>query len=213
MTSGEGGCVVTNSPSIYERSIRFHDLSMVRPFHKKILGEPAMQLPGINYRTNEMCGAVLLGQLSKLDDMLNRHRRNHRYMRERIQELPGIQLRRSHDPEGEVGGSIDLLLPDTKTRDRFLAAMRAENVSMVRPSAAYPIAVEPYIVNKAAPHPAWPSFNTPRGKAIRYGAECCPKTIAIHNRAASLIVGPKYTESDLKDIVGAITKVHRALRV
>src|SRR5438067_1202627 len=213
MTSGEGGCVITNDPAMYERAIRFHDLSMVRPIHEKILGQPSMQMPGINYRMNEMCGAVLLGQLPKLDDMINRHRRNHRYVRERIQELSGIKMRHSHDQDGEVGWTIDLLLPDKKTRDRFLAAMRAENVSMVPPSAAYPIAVDPYIVNKAAPHPAWPTFNTPRGKASRYGAECCPKTIAIHDRAASFTIGPKYAESDLKDIVAAITKVHRALRV
>jgi dTDP-4-amino-4,6-dideoxygalactose transaminase len=62
-----------------------------------------------------------------------------------------------------------------------------------------------------APHPAWPSFNSPRGKEIRYGAQCCPRTLDIYDRAATITIGPKYTEKDLKDIVAALTKVHQSV--
>jgi dTDP-4-amino-4,6-dideoxygalactose transaminase len=130
---------------------------------------------------------------------------------DRIQDLPGIHLRPSRDPEGDLGWTIAVLLPDRKTRNRFVAAMNAENVEMSAPSGSIPLPREPYIANKAAPHPAWPSFNSPRGREIQYGAQCCPQTIAIFDRAAQLTIGPKYTESDLKDIVAAITKVYRAV--
>ena len=69
----------------------------------------------------------------------------------------------------------------------------------------------PYIANKIAPHPQWPSFTTPEGKAIRYGAECCPFTADIFSRTANINIGPKYSEADLKDIVTGIRKVHAAL--
>jgi dTDP-4-amino-4,6-dideoxygalactose transaminase len=46
---------------------------------------------------------------------------------------------------------------------------------------------------------------------MRYGAECCPRTVDIWNRSATLSVGPKYSDDDLRDIVSAITKVHAAL--
>jgi hypothetical protein len=69
----------------------------------------------------------------------------------------------------------------------------------------------PYIVNKAAPHPAWPTFNSKRGREIKYGEECCPRTLEICNRTATLTIGPKFSEADLNDAVTAITKVHNAI--
>jgi len=68
-----------------------------------------------------------------------------------------------------------------------------------------------YIEDKVAPHPQWPSFNTPRGKAMQYGAACCPRSIDLKNRYASLYIGPKWTDADLDDVVAAVTKVHKAL--
>jgi 8-amino-3,8-dideoxy-alpha-D-manno-octulosonate transaminase len=212
ITAGEGGAVVTSDPQIYERATRFHDLGMLRPYHQKILGTPAMPyFVGVNYRMNEMTGAVMRGQLRKLDNILARHQRNARYVKDAIRSLPGIKLRHTHDAEGETGWTVDLLLPDRKTRDRFITAMSAENVPMTLPTAATPLPPSPYIENKCVPHPAWPTFNSPRGKAIQYGAQSCPRTMDIYGRAATLTIGPKYTEGDLKDIVAAITKVHRAL--
>jgi 8-amino-3,8-dideoxy-alpha-D-manno-octulosonate transaminase len=212
ITAGEGGAVVTNDPLLYERAIRFHDLGSVRPVHAALLGKPQMPFfPGINYRMNEMTGAVMRGQLRKLDTIRGRLQSNSRFVKDKIKDLPGIHLRRENDSQGETGWTIDVLLPNKNTRDRFIAAMRAENVPMGAPSAATPLPPFPYIEQKAAPHPAWPTFNSPRGKAIRYGAGCCPRTVDIFNRAATLTMGPKYSESDLNDIVVAFTKVHGAV--
>src|SRR5687768_8493274 len=36
MTSGEGGMVACNDPTLYERSVRFHDLGQMRPYHAAI---------------------------------------------------------------------------------------------------------------------------------------------------------------------------------
>ena len=79
------------------------------------------------------------------------------------------------------------------------------------PSGASPLPSLPYIASKAAPHPAWPTFNSPRGKEIVYGPTCCPRTTEIFNRAATLTIGPKYTNRDLDDAVAAITKANRAV--
>lgn len=212
ITAGEGGALVTNDAQMYERAVRFHDLGLMRPYHKAILGEPKMPyFMGINYRMNEMTAAVMRGQLRKADVIVGSHRRNSSYLRERLAKLPGLQYRRGNDPAGETGWTIDFLLPDKTTRDRFIKAVNAENIAMSPPSAATPLPAFPYIENKMAPHPLWPSFNTPRGKEMRYGAQCCPKTQSIYERAATLTVGPKYTDNDLDDIVAAITKVHRAM--
>jgi 8-amino-3,8-dideoxy-alpha-D-manno-octulosonate transaminase len=214
ITAGEGGALVTNDPLLYERAVRFHDLGLLRPPIKALLGKAAMAgFLGTNYRMNEMTGAVMRAQLRKLDTILDCHRRHARIVKEGIRNLPGIKLRTSHDPEGEIGITVALLLPSKGLRDKFVAAMGAENVPMSAPSGSTPLPREWYIENKVAPHPAWPTFNSPRGKAIQYGAECCPRTIDIFERAATVTIGPKYSEHDLTDIVTAITKVYNALLV
>jgi len=213
ITAGEGGAVVTNDPLLYERAVRFHDLGLLRPPSKAALGTPQMAaFLGTNYRMNEMTGAVMRAQLSKLETILAAHRQRACYVKDRIKSLPGIQMRASHDPDGDIGIAVAILLPTKDLRDKFTGAMEAENVPMWAPSGSVPLPREPYVANKIAPHPAWPTFNTARGKAIQYGAECCPRTIDIFERTAVLTIGPKYSDDDLNDIVAAITKVHQALR-
>ena len=68
-----------------------------------------------------------------------------------------------------------------------------------------------YIKERVVPHPQWPSFNTPRGKAMQYGAACCPRSIDMKDRYASLYIGPKWTDADLDDVAAAVTKVHEGL--
>jgi 8-amino-3,8-dideoxy-alpha-D-manno-octulosonate transaminase len=226
MTSGEGGGVITNDPALYERAIRFHDLGGVRPTFRSVLG--ITQYPrgesgtegdrggetmlGLNYRMNEETGAVLCAQLRKVETALANHRRMHRYVTEKIKDLPGIKLRPSNDAEGEIGISLDLLLPTRDRRDQFIKAMTAENVPMgVGILGTRNLPTMGYIEDKVAPHPQWPSFNTPRGKAMQYGAAYCPRSIDLKNRYASLYIGPKWTDADLDDVVAAVTKVHQAL--
>jgi 8-amino-3,8-dideoxy-alpha-D-manno-octulosonate transaminase len=218
ITAGEGGAVVTNDPLLYERAIRFHDLGLIRRVHQKALGMPPapVLLPafaGINYRMNEMTGAVMRGQVRKLETTLAQLRRSGRFVSRRLEEVRGLKLRVSHDPKGEIGWTIGFLLPDKQIRNRFVAAVEAENVPIRSPSSAEVLPPLPYVANKVAPHPAWPSFNSPRGKEIRYGAECCPRTLDIFGRAAKLTISQSWTEGDLNDIVAAITKVHRAVVV
>jgi len=124
--------------------------------------------------------------------------------------VPGLKLRVSHDPDWRNRVDARILLPNRKMRDRFVAAVEAEISRWVRPSSAEVLPPLPYVANKAVPHPAWPTFNSPR-KSDRYGAECCPRTMDIFGRSAKLTIGRTWTESDLKDIVTAITKVHRAV--
>jgi len=213
ITAGEGGAVVTNDPLLFERATRFHDLGMLRPGHQAVLGKtnPPWTLIGTNYRMNEMTGGVMRAQLRKLDALLSACRRNARTVREQIQNLPGFKLRRLPDPDGDIGIAVYPVLETKELRDKFVAALRAENVPASTPPGSPVLPAVPYIEQKIVPHPEWPSFHSPRGKAIRYGAGCCARTLDTFRRALYMQIGPKYDESDVRDIVTAFRKVHRAL--
>jgi 8-amino-3,8-dideoxy-alpha-D-manno-octulosonate transaminase len=212
ITAGEGGAVVTSDPTLFERAIRFHDVSAIRsPYQENLKGGVLAGFAACNFRMNEFTGAVLKGQVQKLETICSRLRANARKVREGIADLPGLRMRKLPDPEGDLGATIFLDHGTRQRRDKFVRALRAEGISASGPGGSVILPIDPRIEKKATVHPDWPSFNTPQGKAIRYGAECCPRTIDIIGRMGGVLMDPSYTDDDLKDIIQAIRKVYMAL--
>jgi 8-amino-3,8-dideoxy-alpha-D-manno-octulosonate transaminase len=212
ISSGEGGAVVTSDPLLFERASRYHDLGILRPPHEAILGGAQLKgMIGSQYRMSEFTGAVLLAQLRKLDTIIDALRGHARRVYEGIADLPDVHLRRDTDPAGDIGTNILLGFPSEAQRNRFMTAMRAENVPAGTAPGGAIIPIQPYAENKLTSHPNWPSFASERGRSIRYGAECCPRTIAIHRRFAGVRLDPKYSSGDTSDIVAAIRKVYPAV--
>ena len=77
MTSGEGGCVVTNDSRLYKRAFACHD--------------------------NELRGAILRVQLSKLPRIVAKMRSSKYRIRQALENLPQIKLRRIVDIDGDTG--------------------------------------------------------------------------------------------------------------
>jgi 8-amino-3,8-dideoxy-alpha-D-manno-octulosonate transaminase len=206
ITAGEGGAVVTNDPYLFERATRFHDVSVRRDFPAKL-----HWMPGLNYRMNEFTGGVLLAQVRKLDTIIGAVRANARRVYDGIRDLPGLHLRRLPDPEGELGTGVFLGFKTKEERQRYADAMKAENVPVASPGGSVILPIVPEIEGKITVTPNWPSFTSPRGKAIRYGKECCPRTIDILSRFAGVMMSPKFTKQDMDDATAAIRKVYGAM--
>jgi 8-amino-3,8-dideoxy-alpha-D-manno-octulosonate transaminase len=212
ITSGEGGAVTTDDPVLFERACRFHDLGPLRPqLEKELGGTKVAAFAGANFRMSEFTGAVLLAQLPKLDTIVAALRANGRRVYAGLRDLPNPHFRQVPDPDGELVQRVYLEFPAKQVRDRYTEAMKAENVPAGAPSGSVILPIDPMVENKATAHPAWASFTTPRGRAIRYGAEACPRTIDIINRFASVWIDPKFTEQDTRDIAAAINKVYPAI--
>ena len=165
-------------------------------------------MPGLNYRMNEFTGGVLLAQLRKLDTIIGDVRRNARRVYGGIRDVPGVRLRQLPDREGELGTGIFLGFRSSDERQRYADAMKAEGVPVAGPAGSVILPVVPEIEQKVTVTPRWPSFASERGQSIRYGRECCPRTLDILSRFAGVMMGPKYTERDTEDAVTAIRKVY-----
>jgi len=213
ITAGEGGAVTTSDPALYERAFRFHDVGSVgRAFNKSIGNGVLAAFASCNFRMNEFTGAVLHGQLQKLETICTPLRANAKKVREGIADLPGLKMRKSADVAGDLGSVIFFDWGTRERRDRFLRAMRAEGISAGGPGGSVILPADSRIAKKATIHPDWPSFNSPQGKAIQYGAESCPRTIDIINRFGGVMMGPRYDDGDVKDIIKAVRKVYLAMR-
>jgi 8-amino-3,8-dideoxy-alpha-D-manno-octulosonate transaminase len=204
ITAGEGGAVVTGDPLLFERACRFHDVGGMR----RDIPPKLSLVPGLNYRMNEFTGGVLLAQIRKLDTIIGAVRANAGRVYDGVRDLPGVRFRRLPDPAGEIGTGVFIGFRTSDQRERYAAAMKAENVPVASPGGSVVLPAVPEIEKKVTITPAWPSFNSARGKSIRYGKESCPRTIDILGRFAGLMIGPKYSPADCADAVTAIRKVY-----
>ncbi len=212
ITAGEGGAVVTNDPAIFERAARFHDLGQLRKGHQAMLGQSPhfAQLLGGQFRMSEFTGAVLGAQLRKLDRIVADFRDKTDRVTKGLQDLPGIQFRKSNDPAGSVGSAVYFRTASKAQRDHFIRALEAENVPAMMMEGSVILPIVPYVEQKQNPNMdgSWPSFSSPSAKALKYGAACCPRTVEIYDRYVGVQMDPQYSDQDVADIIAAVRKVY-----
>ncbi len=101
ITTGDGGIVITNDQELYERAFGIHDQG-----HKPMragLEVGNRSILGLNFRVNEILGALALAQLRKLDNITSTLRAKKRKLKALIGDAVGFRFRTLHDPEGECG--------------------------------------------------------------------------------------------------------------
>ncbi|MCF8131390.1 MAG: DegT/DnrJ/EryC1/StrS family aminotransferase [Deltaproteobacteria bacterium] len=122
ITTGEGGMVITDDEDLYNRVAEFSDHGHM---HVKDLprGLDPRRKRGLNYRMNELAGAVGLAQLAKLDGILEKQKENKKKIKEQIKDVTGLTFREFSDEKGSQGDTLILRLPSKEK-----AAMLALNL-------------------------------------------------------------------------------------
>jgi len=88
ITAGDGGIVATNNDEFYVRARDFHDKYYDRTGRSS--DRSAVARIGINYRMNEVTGAVALAQTRKLPGILERRRKSASRLVELIEDIEGV---------------------------------------------------------------------------------------------------------------------------
>lgn len=129
MTSGEGGCVVTNDPRLYARAFACHDLGYARNASGRLVfDDPDLCLWGKGCRMDELRAAVLRVQLSKLPAITGAMRRSKYRIRQALASFPQVQLRRVLDPVGDTSCFLITTYRDPATALRVNEALRSEGI-------------------------------------------------------------------------------------
>lgn len=212
ITAGEGGAVVTSDPVIYERAARFHDMGTIRNlFTDRTGGSRVQTFAGENFRMNEFTGAVLGAQLAKMDTMIARMRGNAEAVYDGIRDLDGIRLRTRPDPEGDIGYGVYFEMKDKVARDRCIQELRKRKVPASTLTGSVLLPIEESVMNKRTRHPVWPSFNSPEGRAIRYGSDSCRQTLDVFDRFVQVRIGANYTQQINGYLIDAIRRTCTAV--
>ena len=116
ISTGDGGAVVTKDENLYERAFGFHDQGH-KPSRMGVeVGNRS--IIGMNMRMNEVTGAIALGQIRKLPDILTTLRTKKARLKAQLQDIEGLSFRTINDEE-ECATLLTLLLPDKATADKL----------------------------------------------------------------------------------------------
>lgn len=187
ITAGEGGAVVTDDPVLHDRAVRLHD-------HGNHRGNEGAGVPfiGEGFRVGELTAAILLAQLGRLDDILSRMRIAKRWLVEHLADVPGLQLTRIPDPEGDAGVSLTFLTESVERTSRVVDALNAEGIRVLRQYGGKLLYMQPVIRSaNLQPEPL------------------CPVSTDLVGRCVFLGLTTTFTKRDLHDIVTAMRKVMR----
>lgn len=126
INSGDGGLVVTNDKSLYERAFGVHDQG-----HKPSrLGVEvgARSVLGLNFRINEITAAVALAQLKKLDYIVSTLRAKKSKLKALISKANGFKFRVLNDPDGDAATLCTVIFETKKLAAKISLALGSKTI-------------------------------------------------------------------------------------
>lgn len=147
LNSGEGGAVLTNSDEIAEKAYAFHNNGRGKGVGSYTFSYRAQ---GSNERMTEFQGALLLAQMTRLEEQSRTREQNAAYLTKMLNEIPGIQVAKTY--AGCTRNAYHLFMFRYRKeafadapRSAFLKALSAEGIPC---SGGYsPLNKEPFIKN------------------------------------------------------------------
>ena len=119
ITTGEGGMICTNNFELFKYCKEYQDHGHEsNPNFPR--GKDSRKIFGMNYRMNEVQGAVGLAQVKKLQTIVNTNRRNKQILKNYIQDLEHINFRRINDKEGDLCDTLIFYFNKKQQTDAFL---------------------------------------------------------------------------------------------
>jgi dTDP-4-amino-4,6-dideoxygalactose transaminase len=116
VTAGDGGIVVTDDSDLYRLAFGFHDQGH-SPLRAGVeVGRRSVI--GMNFRMNELTGAVALAQLRKMDRIISTIREKKRKLKELISGMEEMKFRRLNDPAGDCGTLCTVLFRSAEKADK-----------------------------------------------------------------------------------------------
>lgn len=207
LNSGEGGAVVAADARLIE---------ICKSFHNQGRGELNAGLGyvrnGDNRRLTEFQGALLLAQLTRLEEQAKTREQNAEYLTKLLREIPGIIPAKMYEGCTRNAYHIYMLRYDSNqftglARERFIKALRAEGIPC---SGGYsPLNKERFM--KATLHSrAFRYIYSPKVIAALEERNQCPENDRLCQEAVwfsqNLLLG---TKQDMDQIAEAIRKIQK----
>lgn len=127
LSTGDGGCVVTNDEQLYFRAYGFHDQGHFPARLGVEIGNRS--IIGMNFRMNELTGAVALAQARKLGKILSLLHEKKRAVKSALSPSGAYGFRRINDEAGECATLLTLLFKTEALAERFCETVGSKTLA------------------------------------------------------------------------------------
>ena len=190
---GEGGALLTDNRTLFERALIYHDSSAVAFFGDQMQDFTTEGFCGNEYRSNELCAAVLNVQLTRLDGILSDLRKNKKYM---MDQLEGIcKFIPSNDIEGDCGTTLAVQFESEEAARCFATAEGIQGVLPIDTGKHVYRRWTPIMEKRGAFNPLMDPFKMEVNKDIvpDYREDMCPETLERLSKVVYIKVAPDDT--------------------
>ena len=205
ISCGEGGALLTNKREIFERALIYQDSSAVAYFGDQLSDFSTPCFCGEEYRSNELCAAVINVQLNRLDDILKDLRKNKSYIISALKDVCAFVP--SHDAKGDCSTNLSFFFETEKEARAFAANENIKGTVIIDRSKHIYRDWAPIIEKRGAFNPLMDPFKMEANKDIvpDYHADMCPKTLDLLSRTVDLAINP----DDTKEILDQKIEIYK----
>lgn len=201
LTTAEGGMVLTNDQTYYDRLLRFRTHGIEKRFDKLVNADEdqgawyhEMQDLGYNYRMTDIQAALGSSQLARLPQFIERRRQIAAQYRKRLATISGIAVLSEKAQVESAYHLFPILItkePTGKYRKLVFEALRAENIGV---QVHYiPVYRHPYYQKNVA------------------GKSECPNAEKFYSAEISLPMFPSMSDQDINDVITALEKISQEI--
>lgn len=197
VSCGEGGAILTDNRKIFEAALIHQDSSGIAFFGEQMVDFSTEAFCGDEYRSNELCAAVLNVQLGRMDTTLAGLRKNKKYIMDGIKDL--CKFAPSNDIEGDCGLVIPVLF-DTEAEARKFADYEGVGGYLPIDTGRHVYTHwTPILEKRGAFHPLMDPFKMEANKDIipDYHKDMCPQTLDILSRVVYYTINPGSKQESL----------------
>lgn len=157
ITTGEGGMVVTNDQTLYDRLVHLKGQGLAK--HRQYWHDTI----GYNYRMTNICAAIGLAQIENAKPIIAKKRKIAETYRQQLEGLPLKVLWQDSETVNSFW-MVTIGLEDSSIRDEFRAHLEKAGIE-TRPT-FYPVHTMPMYLKKLEKHPVaeqlgWAGVNLP----------------------------------------------------
>ena len=204
VSSGEGGALLTQDKNLYERALIYHDAGAIAFFGDQMTGFETEGFCGNEYRSNELCAAVMRVQLTRLDGILADLRKNKKYLMDAIADI--AQFVPSNDLEGDCGTTLALRFETEEKARAFATAPGVRGTLPIDTGRHVYTHWEPIMKKRGALHPAMDPFKMEANRDIvpDYRADMCPATLDLLARSVYVGINPDLSEEKMEEKLASL---------
>ena len=198
-TCGEGGLLVTDDDTLYERAFAVHDRGQVFDGDGEMCDPGAETIRwGEGRRMNELSASVAAVQLGKLPDIVQHMRGSKNRIKAMLSDVPGMTFRRLNDPDGESGPFLVIMLENAEKAVDAVERMKAGGLHNVFQISEYGQHIYYHIatlVRKVPLTSAGNPWSLPENAESVYSYEkgVCPKSDALFERSILIPIPSRLT--------------------